>query len=137
MTTTAQFHENTLDVFLREPKLTAAELRLFACDCAWRAVRQEIQSGRRVDSRCVDAIDVGRRFARMQATAEELKSAYDAAFAASCVVPLSRAASASWSCCHADAGKAAREAAWDASASHTNEAENRRQAKELDKLIQF
>lgn len=91
----------------RTRKLLAAakaerELRLFACDCAERALQREGEAGREPERRCWNAIAVARRFAHGEATSSELATAsaaaWDAAYAAD------RAAAATWD--------AARDAAW-------------------------
>ena len=58
------------------------ELRLFACDCAERALRHERKRGREPDKRSWEAVRVARRFADGLATSEELAAARDAAYAA-------------------------------------------------------
>ncbi len=55
------------------------ELRLFACDCAERALGRERERGREPDMRCWAAIEVARRYAQSKANSVELKSAHDAA----------------------------------------------------------
>jgi hypothetical protein len=58
------------------------ELRLFACDCAERALIRERDAGREPDPRSWAAIEVSRRYADGQATDDELAAARDAAWAA-------------------------------------------------------
>jgi hypothetical protein len=55
------------------------ELRLFACDCAERALKREGRARREPDARSWAAIDIARRFATGNATAEELEAASSAA----------------------------------------------------------
>ena len=55
------------------------ELRLFACDCAERALLREREHGREPDERSWKAIEVSRLFARGEATVEELAAAAAAA----------------------------------------------------------
>src|SRR3990167_3805913 len=56
--------------------------RLFAADCAVRALTRERERGREPDARSWAAIDVARRFARDEATEQERAAAADAADAA-------------------------------------------------------
>lgn len=58
-------------------------LRLFACDCAERALERERKAGRKPHADSWKAIEVARRFADGKATNEELKAARSAAAAAS------------------------------------------------------
>ena len=51
------------------------QLREFACDVAEEALNREVQAGRTVDERSRAAIEVARRYARKQATPEELDAA--------------------------------------------------------------
>ena len=51
------------------------ELRLFACDCAERALTREREAGREPDPRSLDAIEVDRRYANGQASVSELAAA--------------------------------------------------------------
>jgi len=71
--------------------------RLFACDCAERALDL---FGGEVDPRSREAIEVARRFARGEATLEELRAARDAA------------GDAAWAAARNAARDAARDAAW-------------------------
>jgi len=80
--------------------------RLFACDCAERALLRERAVGREPDKRAWDATEVARRYAAGGATSEELAAARDAARDAA----RAAAGSAAWSA----ARDAARDAAWDA-----------------------
>jgi len=73
--------QDALWVVLREELILAKTLRLFACDCAERALRRERKARREPDARSWEAIKVARRYARGLATAEEL-AAGDAAWAA-------------------------------------------------------
>jgi len=71
----------------RWQKLVAAvnverELRLFACECAERALNREREQGREPDARSWAAIDAARRYANGEATRAELDAARDAAWAA-------------------------------------------------------
>ena len=70
--------------------------RLFAADCAERALEGERSAGREPDPRSWEAVRVARAFARGRASDEDLDAAWDAAWAA--------------------AGAAAGDAAWDAEA---------------------
>jgi hypothetical protein len=62
--------------------LDAPILRLFAADCAERALLREQAAGREPDPRSWAAAAVARRYARGEATDEELDAAWDAAWAA-------------------------------------------------------
>ena len=54
--------------------------RLFAVDCATRALNREKRSGRTPDKSSYDALKVARRFANGDATSDELAAAGDAAW---------------------------------------------------------
>ena len=56
--------------------------RLFACDCAERALGRERDAGHELDPRSWAAVEVARRYARGEATDEELAAARDSAWAA-------------------------------------------------------
>lgn len=58
------------------------DLRLFACDCAERALNREREAGREPDRRSYDAVKVVRRFAVGEATEEERSAAATHAYAA-------------------------------------------------------
>jgi len=77
--------------------------RLFACDCAERALPL-FESERPDDNRPREAIEVARRYANGEATNEELTAAADASWAASW--------DAAWNAARAAAWNAARVAAW-------------------------
>ena len=62
--------------------LTPRVLRLFACDCAERALRRERRQGREPDKRSWGAVRIARLFADGKATKQELAAAYAAANAA-------------------------------------------------------
>jgi len=85
--------------------------RLFACDCAARALSF---SGGEIDQRSIDAIRVARAYARGQATEKQLAAAWeaasDAALDAASDAALDAARAAAW----AAAWDAASDAAWDA-----------------------
>jgi hypothetical protein len=57
------------------------ELRLFACDCAERALTRERDAGREPNARSWAAIEVVRRYADGQATVAELAGAWAGAWA--------------------------------------------------------
>ena len=86
-----------------------SELRLWACDCAERALMRERDRGREPDVQYWNAIEVARRFARSDATAEELAAAWNASAAARAAAW--NASAAAWD---------ARAAAWNASAAAWN-----------------
>jgi len=69
-------------VVLREELLSAKIMRLFACDCAERALERERTAGREPDKRSWDAVVVARRYANGKATIAELDAARAAAWAA-------------------------------------------------------
>ena len=79
--------------------------RLFACDCAERALTRERDIGREPDKRSWNAIATARRFADGEATKDELAAARAAAWAAA------RAAAgvAAWAAARDAAGDAARD----------------------------
>ena len=79
-------------------------LRLFAADCAERALRRERKARREPDKRSWDAVRVAREFACGKATMSERAAARDAAWVA--------AGDAAWDAAWAAAGAAARDAAW-------------------------
>ena len=71
--------EDRLWTVMHEGVIDERTLRLFACDCAERAVSRI----KKPDARSLAAIEVARRFANGEATADELDAARDAAYAAS------------------------------------------------------
>jgi len=87
-------------------RLNARLLRLFACDCAERALRRVRRAGREPDPRSWEAVKVARRFADGKATAKQLDAARAAVRDA--VLDAARAARAA---VLAAAGAAARDAA--------------------------
>jgi hypothetical protein len=106
--------DDVLWAVLREKAwLTDAELRLFACDCASRALKRTAKAtGKPSDPRSLEAVKVARRFARGRATIQELNAARDAAWAARAAA-WDEAWDAAWAAAGA-AAWAARAAAWDA-----------------------
>ena len=82
--------------------------RLFAVDCATRALNAEKKAGRTPDPRSYEALKVARKFAKGEASYAELSAAESAARAAE-----SAAESAAWSA----AESAAESAAWSAAES--------------------
>jgi len=62
--------------------LDARVLRLFACDCAERALRRERKQGREPDPRSWECVRIARLYAVGKATKEELAAAHAAADAA-------------------------------------------------------
>jgi hypothetical protein len=100
------------------------ELRLFACECAERALNREREAGREPDARSWAALEVARRYASGEASGEELDAAWaagrDAAWDARAAArdagwAAARAAArpAAWAAAQAAAQAAARAAAWD------------------------
>ena len=95
---------------LRKDMLPDRTLRLFACECATRALNRERAAGREPDARSWNAVDVARRHAEGQASDQELTAARDAAWDAARAAARDAAWAAAW-----DAARdAARDAAWDA-----------------------
>ena len=74
--------EDRLWVVLREELIPARTLRLFACDCARRALERERSAGREPDPRSWTAVEVAERYARGEATEDDLAAARAAARAA-------------------------------------------------------
>jgi len=123
-------HDDTKQVSATR-KLVAAkdvskELRLFACDCAERALKRERKAGREPDKRSWAAIIVARRYANGEATLTEITaasayaayaaSAYAASYANAAVAYASYAnasanASASYAASYANAASSASSAA--------------------------
>ena len=82
--------------------------RLFAIDCATRALNREKKSGRTPDPRSYEALKVARKFAKGEATYDELSAAESAARLAA----ESAAWLAAWLAARSAAESAARLAAW-------------------------
>ena len=89
---------------LREGVLPDRTLRLFACECATRALNRERAAGKEPDARSWNAIDVARQHADGQASDQGLAAAWAAARAAALVAAWAAARDAAWA--------AARAAAW-------------------------
>ena len=86
--------------------------RLFACDCAARALRRERRAGREPDKRSWDAVRVARLYAEGQGRKQELIAAGVAAgYAWTATGYAWTASDVAWT-----AGKAAAKAAWNATA---------------------
>ena len=83
--------------------------RLFACDCAERALLREREAGREPDPRSWNAVSVAREYAMGRASKEELKSAKTAASASYASASY---ASAAYDAAYADAAAAAAYAAY-------------------------
>lgn len=81
-------------LLLRSEFLSDKHKRLFACDCAARALRRKSKAGRKPDSRSYAAVQVARRFAVGKATASELTIAWTAAWSAAETTAWSTARSA-------------------------------------------
>jgi hypothetical protein len=87
--------------------------RLYACDCASRALRHEKRVGRKPDPRIYAVIRTSRRFARKQATHTHLDSAVTAArFVLSITPSISASATRSAVACAFDARRAVQAAMW-------------------------
>lgn len=101
------------DIFwlvLREKLIDAMILRLFAADCADRALLRERAAGREPAAASWAAVEVARRYARGQATDAELAAVARATGAAAAVVAAAEAAAwEAWSALSAGAA-----AAWSA-----------------------
>ncbi len=89
-------------------------LREWACDCAERALNREREKGREPDPRSWEAIAVARRYAKGEATKEELDAAWDAAKDAARDAAWAAAWDAAWAAARDAAKAAAKAAAWDA-----------------------
>jgi len=98
---------------VKELKWGEREARLFACDCAERALDRWAEHGT-VDQRSREAIAVSRRYAEGEASSEELTAAGAAAGAAAGDAAWAAAGAAAGAAAWAAAGDAARAAAWDA-----------------------
>ena len=116
--------------------------RLFACDCADRALKGERKAGRKLDERSSDAVQVARHCAEGQATEQELIAARDAAwdvFDRSNAGVEAAARCAFDACDVCDARSAmwhvAEDAAWADTGVATWEAELRWQAKRLEEYL--
>jgi hypothetical protein len=88
--------------------------RLFAADCAHRALMRERRAGREPDKRSWDAVRIARNYARGKATAEQRAAAWAAAWAAARDAAWAAAWDAAWAAAGAAAGDAAGAAAGDA-----------------------
>jgi hypothetical protein len=95
--------EGRLWVALHPDFCTDSLMRLFACDCAERALISEREAGREPDERSWTAVAVARRYALGEATDAELDDARADAYAA--------ASAAAWNTARAAAGASARAAA--------------------------
>jgi len=72
------------------------ELRLFACDCAERALLRERKQGREPDERSWEAIRVARAYANGQGSRQRLDAAWDAARDAVVAAGWDAASDAAW-----------------------------------------
>ena len=93
---------------------TERAARLFATDCAERALRREREAGREPDARSWRAVAVARAFVRGEATDVELAAARDAARDAARAATWAAAGAATWAAAGAAARDAARAATRDA-----------------------
>jgi hypothetical protein len=101
-------------------KDVSKELRLFACDCASRALTAERKAGREPDEHSWRAIIVSRRYANGEATLKELSAARSAARSAA----------------ESAAGSAAESAAWSAAGSAAEKWQRKRLAKYLNAALE-
>ena len=87
---------------LRPELIDDRTLRLFACDCAERALKRDRKIGREPDKRLWDAIKVARKFAYGKATKEKLAAARAAgvAWAAGAAWAAARDAERKWQLQH-------------------------------------
>ena len=111
---------------VRATAWNSSTARLFAADCAERALKRERKAGREPDARSWEAVRVARAFARGEATSEDLAAAWDAAGATAWATArvttgatagaAARAAArvTAWDAAGDAARAAARAAAWDA-----------------------
>jgi len=136
-------HEGTKTVVRRARLIKRVDawndrnLRLFACECAERALDAEEKAGRKVDPRSRAVVEVARRYARGNATAEELAAAWEAAWAAAWAAAGAAAAAAraaAWEAAWAAADAAAAAAAWEEAGAAARAAERDWQAKRLVEL---
>uniref|UniRef100_A0A6M3J9T7 Uncharacterized protein n=1 Tax=viral metagenome TaxID=1070528 RepID=A0A6M3J9T7_9ZZZZ len=86
--------------------------RLFACDCAEWSLGRERDAGHELDPRSWAAVEVARRYARGEATDEELTAARAAAWAAAWAAAGNSARAAAWDSARNPARTAARDSAW-------------------------
>ena len=98
---------------LRELQWGEREARLFACDCAERALDLWVKSGT-VDPRSRAAVDVARRFANGEATVDERDTAKAAAIAAVRAAAWNTARAEAWDAARTSARTTAEAAAWNA-----------------------
>ena len=120
--------EDRLWCLLRLGFLSDANLRLFACDCAERALHRERKVGRGPDRRSWNAVAVARKFARGAATRKELIAARSAAWG----TPWSAAGNAAERAAACSARSAAWSVSWNSAA---GSAELACQLKQLKKYL--
>jgi hypothetical protein len=99
---------------LHEDLVDERTLRLFACDCAERALIRERDAGREPDARNFEAIAVSRRYAAGDATGSEMAAAWDSAWDAAWDASRAAAWDSAWDAAWDASRAAARAAAWDA-----------------------
>jgi len=95
-------------------RLDAPWLRLFAADCAERALLRERAAGREPNHRSWTAVEVARRYVRGDATDEDLAAARDAACSAACSAARDAARNTVCDAASDAAWRTARDAAWSA-----------------------
>ena len=91
---------------------TETSARLFAADCAERALLRERAAGREPDARSWAAIDAARAYARGEITDAARDAAWAAASAAAWATAWATASDAAWAAVRAAASDAASDAAW-------------------------
>ena len=104
--------EDKLWVALRPELISDRTLRLFACDCAHRALMREREKRQEPDQRLWDAVEVTRRFVDGSATRSELYAATAAAMDAAMDAYGAAYGAAAWAAAWAASGAAAMDAAW-------------------------
>ena len=86
------------------------ELRLFAVECAERALHRERDAGREPDPRSWAALDVARRYGNGKATVADMAAAWAAARDAAWAAARAAARDAAWAAAKAAAGDSAKAA---------------------------
>ena len=85
--------------------------RIFACDCADRAILRQREVGHEPDPRSLDAVSVSRRFAAGLVTRAELAASYSAAYSAASAYSPAHASASAYASAHAAYAAYARYAA--------------------------
>ena len=107
--------KDRLWVVLRVKLISPKILRLFACNCAERALKKERKMGREPDERSWAAVRVARRFAAGRASTDELVAARNAAGnVAGAVTGAAVTAMSAWRATRDNVEAVAQAAAWNA-----------------------